>query len=238
MIFVVLDSGVGVFQRLSLEGRLADQQRVHDAAQRPDVHFEAVAFLSQHLRRDVVRGAAERAFAFALVVHLGGQTEIADFDLPREKMFFQSPRGRTTSDCIYLHGIVQENVAQLQIAMDDLVVVQVLDPVEHLLHVIAGFRFGDGPTPLVKLHQGPAPTQLQDDVDEVLIFKEAEQLDDVLVRQGFVQADFLGHLFPLMLLDQQRFGDDFSGHHLARGQILQLVTFCEASLYIEKKPGN
>ena len=41
------------------EGRLTDQERVHDAAQGPDIRLESVSLLVQHLRRDVVRGPAD-----------------------------------------------------------------------------------------------------------------------------------------------------------------------------------
>ena len=56
----------------------------------------------------------------------------------------------------------------------------------------------DCPPPLVKLHKWPTSAQLQDDVDKMLVLKEAEQLDDVQIGQGLVERDFLSHFVTLM----------------------------------------
>ena len=81
MILVLLDPLVGLLEGLGLERRLSDEQCVHDASDGPDVDLVAVAFLAEHLRRDVVWSSAERSLSLAVVVDLCGKTEIANLDL-------------------------------------------------------------------------------------------------------------------------------------------------------------
>ena len=45
-----------------------------------------------------------------------------------------------------------------------------------------------------------------------------------------MQAYLLGHLLSLVLLDEKRFRNDFSGHDFAGREVLQLVTFGKAAL--------
>lgn len=130
----------------------------------------------------------------------------------------------------YLHVIVEEDVAELEIPVDDLVLVEVLDPQEDLLHEVSGLRLGDGLSPLVQLHHGASAAELEDDVDKVVVLEVAEELDDVDVVEGLVQGDLLGHLLPLVGLDQQRLGHDLAGHDLAGLDILELVALGEAAL--------
>ena len=59
-----------------------------------------------------------------------------------------------------LHIFIEEDVAELEIAVDDLVVVEVLDSQEDLVHEVASLRLRDGLAPLVQLHQRPAATEL------------------------------------------------------------------------------
>ena len=46
-------------ERGGFEGRLADEESVHDTAEGPHVGREAVTLLVQHLGGDVVRGPAD-----------------------------------------------------------------------------------------------------------------------------------------------------------------------------------
>ena len=81
MIFVLLDSGVSVLQCLSLERRLADQQRVEDTTDGPDVDLVTVTSLAKNLRCDVIRGSAQRSLPFTVKFNVRGQPKITDFDL-------------------------------------------------------------------------------------------------------------------------------------------------------------
>ena len=63
-------------------------------------------FALEYLRCDVVGCTAYGAFALSVELELSGKTEVADFDL---------------------HAVVQEEVAQLEVPVDDAVGVKVLD---------------------------------------------------------------------------------------------------------------
>ena len=60
--------------------------------------------------------------------------------------------------------------------MDNLLVVQVLDTQQDLVHEVPRLRLGDGLASLVELHQRPPAAQLHDDVNEVSVLEVAEQL--------------------------------------------------------------
>lgn len=53
-----------------------------------------------------------------------------------------------------IHVIVEEDVAELQVSVDDSVGVQVLDTFEQLGHVVASLWLSHSLTPLVQLQQG------------------------------------------------------------------------------------
>ena len=76
----------------SLEGRLADNQRVDNHSQRPDIDLVAVPHLPlQNLRRDVIRRTANGLFLFALEVQTSRKSEVAklDFHLLTQKQVAQ-----------------------------------------------------------------------------------------------------------------------------------------------------
>jgi hypothetical protein len=89
----LLDLLVRVLDLTRLKRRPPAQQRVHDHADRPVVHLERVTAAAattpahtlavEDFRSDVVRRAANGLFALALVLELGGQTEISHLDLHR-----------------------------------------------------------------------------------------------------------------------------------------------------------
>lgn len=53
-----------------------------------------------------------------------------------------------------LHVVIEEDVPQLQVSVNDSVVVQVMDSLQKLGHVVAGFRLGHSLATLVQLQQG------------------------------------------------------------------------------------
>lgn len=57
---IIADPRVCLFERGRVEGRLAHQQSVQYAAQRPNIRLVAVRLLVQHFRRYVVWRAAYR----------------------------------------------------------------------------------------------------------------------------------------------------------------------------------
>lgn len=53
-----------------------------------------------------------------------------------------------------LHVVIEEDVPQLQVSVNDSVVVQVMDSLQKLGHVVAGFRLSHSLATLVQLQQG------------------------------------------------------------------------------------
>ena len=84
VVLIVFDPLVSVFESLSFERWLADQQCVENATQRPNVHLVAVALLLQDFRRNVVGGATQGALTLTLVIHFGSQPEISKLDLSKQ----------------------------------------------------------------------------------------------------------------------------------------------------------
>ena len=134
------------------------------------------------------------------------------------------------SPLTHVHLVAEEQVAQFEIAVDDVIVVEVLDAEGDLFHEVTRFRFRHGFAPLMQLHQRPPPAQLQQDVDIFRVLEEAEELDDVVMLEGLVDRDLLRHLLLGVLLDEQALGHDLARHHLLRLQVLEFVTAREPTL--------
>lgn len=111
---------VSIFQALCFEWWLAHQESIHDAANRPDVNFIRVTFLVQYFWCNVVRCSAKSFLSFAFVFDACGETEISN---------------------LYVKLIVEEQIAQLQIAMNNLIVVKIFHTAHDLMNVIASFVF-------------------------------------------------------------------------------------------------
>ncbi len=75
------------------------------------IFFTSYRATPPYLRRNVVGSSAECSLPLSVVVDLGGEAEVPQLDL---------------------HLIVEEDVAQLQVPVDDLVLVQVLAPQQYL----------------------------------------------------------------------------------------------------------
>ena len=125
---------VSVFQSLGLEWRFAHQECVEDAAQGPDVDLITVALLAEDLGGDVVWSPTQGLLPFSVEVNFGGQTKIS---------------------YLAFHVVIEEDVSQLEVSVDDLVVVQVEDSSQNVIHEVSGLRLSDCLPPLVKLHQAP-----------------------------------------------------------------------------------
>jgi len=171
---------VGGLDVRRLEGRLADEQRVDDDAERPDVDFVAVARLAlQDLGRDVVGRAADGLLLLALELDLGGQAEVAQLDL---------------------HLLAEEEVAQLEVAVDHLVLHQVLHRVQDLQQVALHLDFRQPLAPLEQLVQRLVLAHLQQDVHVLVVLEHVFEVHHVRVVQTLVDLYFRNQLLPRPVL--------------------------------------
>ena len=153
-----------------------------------------MTFLAQHLWSDVVGSAAQGLLPLSVIVDLGGQTKVSN---------------------LAIHVVIKEDVAQLEITVNDLVLVEVEDTKENLLHEVPCLRFCDRLSPLVQLHQAPTDrrimseqyylsrifvlplsTNLQNDVYVMVVFKVGVKFHKVGVGNTLVQSDLLRHFLP------------------------------------------
>ena len=87
---------------------------------------------------------------------------------------------------------VQKDVLGIQVAVDDPVVVDVLDGGGDLQEEVDQLVLGDRlVVPFQKGEEVPVRGVLQNQIDLVLLEEEVEQLDDVRVVQSLVELDFL-----------------------------------------------
>ena len=91
-------------QRLGFERRPPDEQRVEDAADCPHVDLIRVASFHQHFGRNVIWRATKRLLLLAFKADFCCESKIADF---------------------YDHVVVEEEIAELKIAMYDVNAVQI-----------------------------------------------------------------------------------------------------------------
>ena len=90
-------------------------------------------FAFEDFGRDVVRSAADGLLLLALILKLGGQPEVSKLDL---------------------HVLVEEEIAELEVAVDDLVLVQVLERVDDLGEVALHLDLGEPLAALDELVEG------------------------------------------------------------------------------------
>lgn len=168
-----------------------------------------MSLLVEDLRSNVVWRAAERLLALAVVFDTRSQAEVANLDV---------------------QVVIQEEIAELEIAVDDFVVVEVFDPAHDLVDVVAALVLGNDLSALVQLHHGALLAQLEDDVHVEGIVEEAMEADNVLVEERFVDLNLLGHLLLLIVLHHQLLRDDLAGEGFIGCYIYNLIAFGESSL--------
>ena len=146
-----------------LKGRLANDQGVDYHTNRPDVDLVRVTlFAFEDLRRDIVGSTANRALPLTIKLELGSETEIADLDL---------------------HLVVKEEVAQLQISVDDAMTVEVLDSGADLVDVALDFELMEALTPAQELVQRLILAELEEDVDILCVLEEVLKANDVVLME-------------------------------------------------------
>ena len=111
-----------------LEWRPADQQRVENDADRPDIDFKTVTFalVVEDFRSDVVGRTTNGLFALLWVLQQRRESKVAD---------------------LHLHVFVEEHISQFKITVDDRVIMHVLNACKNLYHKVPRLRLQVWSTP-------------------------------------------------------------------------------------------
>ncbi len=141
---------------------LTHEHRKANDPHAPHVNLEGVPALLlaplDDLRRDVVGGAAYRAALLVRRVDPARQAEVADLNV---------------------HGFAQEEVPELQVAVDDVAVVHEGDGVDDLQHEEARLLLRERLAPLDHLVHALIVAQLKEDVAVGLVLEEVFVLANV-----------------------------------------------------------
>ena len=192
-----------------LKGRLTDDKCVNDDADGPDIDLVRVTLLAfKHLRSDVVRSTTDGSLALAIELQLGSETEITDFDL---------------------HFVVKEEIAELEISMDDAMTVEVLNGGADLVDVALDLELVEALAAAQQLVQRLVLAQLQEDVDVLGVLEEVLEADDVVLVQGSVNLDLTHQLLLGSSLGQSGLHNDFGGRDTLVFEVGELETAGETT---------
>ena len=138
----------------------------HDDAEAPYVDLMIVSLpaLCENLGCDVVGCPTKRSSPiqriFALREHQGSEAKVAN---------------------LHVHVVIEEDVAHLQVAMDDVLAMEIFDGPTYLDHESADFRLGQELPLLDHLHQRAVVAELQDHKSRFAESEGSMELDDVRV---------------------------------------------------------
>lgn len=185
---------VGGLDVLGLVRGLADEGGEADDAHGPDIDLEGMSTLLlvavNDLGSDVVGSAADGLALLVGAGQAGGQTKVSDLDV---------------------EVLVEEEVAELEVAMDDVDAVHVSDGVKELLHVVLDLRLRESLPSLDHFVHGLVLAQLEEDVAVDLVLEEVLVLADVVVLEAAVDLDLGLQLLPCPGLDEVGLGNDLDG---------------------------
>lgn len=122
----------------------------------------------KHLRCDIVGSTTDGSLALSIELQLGSKTEITNLDL---------------------HLVVKEEVAKLEISMNDAMTVKVLNGGTDLVDVALHLELVKALTAAQQLVQGLVLAQLQEDVDVLCVLKEVFEAYDVVLVKRAVNLD-------------------------------------------------
>ena len=166
---ILSDSPVRGLDVSRFERRLADDKGVDDDAERPDIDFIRVTALAfEHLGCDVVRSTANSSLLFTVKVELRRQTEIAQLDL---------------------HLVVEEKIPELQVAMDDSVLVKVLQGINDMRSVALNFQLVKALTPFEKLIHALILAKLEKDVYILAVLEEVLEVAHIVMLDTSMNLD-------------------------------------------------
>lgn len=176
----------------------------------PDVDFVAVTFVcfGDKFRAEVVRGSTHRVLALVVVVELGGESEVCNFDCA-------------------IAG--DKEVVWLQIPVYDSVVVEIAESVHDLAENLPGFCLIEALCLSEVVANGMASAKLENDIEEVCVVKRIVKLQNVLVVQRTLDCDFaFDFVQRLLALGDVVFPNSLQGEALA-GLIRNTINRSEAT---------
>ena len=171
VVHVVADALVDGLDVCGLEWGAANDEGVEDDADGPGVNFKGVAVggVEEDLRSNVVGGAAYGLLALSWVFDEGGEAKVAHFEV---------------------HGGVEEEVTEFEIAVDNLVSVHVVACTGKLDDVEAGFGFSEAAATAQEVHERTAGAEFESHVDVFLVVEAVLEAHDVRVFEGAMNFDF------------------------------------------------
>lgn len=186
----MFDVFVGLLDCVVLEWRLSEQQRIHDHPNRPDIHLIGVPILLQYLRSDIVRSPADSLLELALMFDPCRQPEIA---------------------YLGIHVVIDEDIAQLEIPVDDRLRVDIDEGLDHLIDIHSGLILCDTLPPFHQILQRVITAVLQQYVHILPILERLYELNNVLMFERTMDLNFNQQLVALPLLVDRFLGDDLGG---------------------------
>mmetsp|Transcript_25506 Transcript_25506/g.61327 ORF Transcript_25506/g.61327 Transcript_25506/m.61327 type:complete len:397 (-) Transcript_25506:312-1502(-) len=198
---------------LALVGRLAHEHREADDSHAPHVHFEGVTPLLLVALDDFWGNVVGRP-ADGLALLVGGvdatrQAKVSDLDV---------------------HGLGEEEVAELEVSVDNVAIVHEAHGLHYLVHEEARLLFCERLPAFDHLVDALVVAELKEDVAVDLVLEEVLVLADVGVLHRSMDLDFSLKLLPGPALDQIGLRTNLNGVLLVRVQAGHLVHLREASL--------
>mmetsp|Transcript_54837 Transcript_54837/g.90972 ORF Transcript_54837/g.90972 Transcript_54837/m.90972 type:complete len:220 (+) Transcript_54837:536-1195(+) len=168
---------------LGVEWRIADETLKHDDAHRPPVHHLVIAFLTEHLWRNIVGRSHRRKHQLAVAMLLAfgiiiwGNVFIFERRLHGLKLadhlivFRVEALGESKIGQLYMTIVGDQNIVRLQIAMHKIQLVHCIDSDRQLRHIKFGLRLAENIVLHEDGHQVTTTTKLHHQIQINLVLK-------------------------------------------------------------------
>lgn len=200
------------FDIRGFEGRPTHQESKNDNSEGPYVDLVGVATacirVINDLGRYVVGCTANSPFALALKVELGRQAEVSELDL---------------------HACREEEVAELEVAVEDAVAVQMLDPSENLQSITLDLDLSEALASFEHFIESLIRAELQQYVNVFGILEKVLKPNNVWVLQRPMDPN-LTHQLPTSSITNFTFCLARDLRSVVFGMILAAVTFLVSRL--------
>lgn len=159
--------------------------------------------------RNIIRSTANCPLLLPVKIKLGGEAEISELDL---------------------HFVVQEEIAQLEVTMDNAMRVQVLQSVDYLCSITLNFQFVKSFSTFKQFVHALVLAKFEQDVDILTVLEEVLEVADIGVLDAPVDLDFTHELLFGAALRQAGLLNDFGCVHEGGVGIYEFVAFRKAAL--------